>query len=74
MRFMTAVENKIRKYGLSRKVAVLIVRLERGIDSLDNLCEIWRINRRGGIVPLLSMTEYLQIVEHQALTNTTSLV
>ena len=35
MPFMTRVLNLQRKYGFTRKVAVLITRIELGVDSLE---------------------------------------
>lgn len=37
--FMTEVASKMRQFGFTRKEAVLIVRIERGIDSLEYLVE-----------------------------------
>lgn len=37
MHFMTEVNRLRKQYGFSRKVAVLITRIKRGVDSLDIL-------------------------------------
>ena len=39
MHFMTEVSHLQEIYGFTRKVAVLIVRIQRGLDSLDWLCQ-----------------------------------
>lgn len=38
--FMTNVRNLMSLYGFTRKEAVLITRIERGIDSLEYLCKL----------------------------------
>lgn len=52
--FMTEVANKITLFGFTRKEAVLIVRIERGVDNLDNLCKMG----------VLRQAEYYHVSQH----------
>ena len=51
---MTNVNNLINIYGFSRKVAVLITRIERGVDNLEYLCKMG----------ILKKAEYYHVAQH----------
>jgi len=51
---MVEVKNKMLVYGFTRKEAVLIVRIERGIDTLKYL------SKQG----ILRMAEYYHVAQH----------
>jgi len=57
MPFMTRVLNLQREHGFTRKVACLITRVERGIDSLDNLAALSEMERH----PLLNQSDFILI-------------
>ena len=64
MSFISSRDNLMRQYGFTRKIATLIVHIQRGVDSLDFLATLWETNRVGVKKPFVGMGEYLTISQY----------
>ena len=56
--FLTRVQTLQRVYGYTRKIAVLITRIERGVETLDEVANL------GHRKPFLTQAEYMLIDQH----------
>jgi len=62
MQFMTAVHDKMMRLGFTRKVAVLATRMERGIDSLNEVADMISLHQSEYII----LRQYLASLEKTA--------
>jgi hypothetical protein len=58
------VQKLMYSFGFTRKVAWLIARIERGVDTLDSVTTIEVTDKYGTVRPLVGMSEYITIRQY----------